>query len=196
MGKLEGAKKAKLVHPNSRKAAALVKKKIKVSRRETKKQQGQQRLRLLAERLVWFRDNLDSACTECSLLETHGLIQRYIARHESEVEELRAKAARAPAGRRPQPQPRLEALEATNRAETAQFRQGGFECADLTCPEAVLYLRAWGGEVKLVPQIKTRVFLSGHIADAPLNTTSEDVHQVAAGADAAPEGDGDMSEDD
>ncbi|XP_043197499.1 translation machinery-associated protein 16-like [Amphibalanus amphitrite] len=180
MGKLEKKKEPKLVHPNSRKAAAIVKKKIKTARREQKKERGHQHLRLLSERLVWFRDNLPAEKQRFTVEQTHQLIEQYIARHTAELEQLRGRAApRGPAGRRAKPPQRLAALEATLRAETDEFTQGGIEVADLTNEEAVLYLRAWDGQVKLVPQIKTRRFIRGRLAEPAANTASETGQQMA-----------------
>lgn len=202
MGKIEKKRGEKLIHPNSRKAQALVKRKIKSARREHKKEQGHLHLRLLAEKLVWFRDNLPVSETRpLTAEETHALIERYIARHEAELLDLKARssvrvpAVRGPAGRRSRPPQKLATLEATQRAETAEFTQAGIEVADLTDGDVVLYLRAWDGQVKLVPQIKTRRFIRGRLTEPAANTASESGQQVAAEADSGESEEETMSDD-
>lgn len=183
MGKLERKRKeVKLVHPNSRKAAALVKQKTKSVRRDQKRDRGHQQLRLLAERLVWFRDNLEPGRKAYTPEEAHQLIYRYLSRYAAEMEQLRCRSGggRGRPGRRCPPPARLLTLEATQRSEVEQYDQQGIECADLTDEEAVLYLRAWDGQLRLVPQIRTRRFIRRHLETAEANSASAACPQMAA----------------
>ena len=52
----------------------------RTARREQKKERGHLHLRLLSERLVWFRDNLPSETRRFTVQETHRLIEQYVAR--------------------------------------------------------------------------------------------------------------------
>ena len=67
--------------------------------------------------------------------------------------------------------------------------------ADLTDEDAVLYLRAWDGQVKLVPQIRTRRFIRGRLAEPAADSASEAGRQMAAEADSGESGDEAMSDD-
>ncbi|XP_037084373.1 translation machinery-associated protein 16-like [Pollicipes pollicipes] len=167
MGKLEKKKEAKLIHPNSRKATALVKKNIRTARREAKKQQGHQHLRLLAERLIWFRDHLDTDKRKYSVEETHELIERYIARQEAEA---------------------CSGVPLVSQEDLVKVDENinSFECVDLTSEEAVLWLRTWDGQVKLVPQVKTHKFIRGRLADPAESSASKDGQEMAGDVDDTP----------
>ena len=68
--------------------------------------------------------------------------------------------------------------------------------ADLTDEEAVLYLRAWDGQVKLVPQIKTRRFIRGRLTEPAATTAPKTGQQMAAEADSGASEDEDTMSDD
>ena len=69
------------------------------------------------------------------------------------------------------------------------------EVADLTDEDAVLYLRAWDGQVKLVPQIKTRRFIRGRLEQAAANSASEVGQEMAAEAGSSGSDDAAMSDE-
>ena len=58
----------------------------------------------------------------------------------------------------------------------------------MTDEDAVLFLRAWDGQLKLVPQIRTRRFIRGRLAEPAADAVSDTGRQMAAEADSGASG--------
>ncbi|KAK1175030.1 translation machinery-associated protein 16-like, partial [Acipenser oxyrinchus oxyrinchus] len=83
----KGAVEKKVVHPYSRKAAQM-------AREVTKQEKKERRINhymcsgLIGEKLLWFQSQLDPSKTEYSKKEACAIIERYLHRFDSELEQI------------------------------------------------------------------------------------------------------------
>ncbi|RXM32373.1 Translation machinery-associated protein 16 [Acipenser ruthenus] len=84
----KGAVEKKVVHPYSRKAAQMAREVTKQEKKERKKNEKAIRLSSTGEKLLWFQSQLDPSKTEYSKKEACAIIERYLHRFDSELEQI------------------------------------------------------------------------------------------------------------
>ncbi|XP_027030133.2 translation machinery-associated protein 16 [Tachysurus fulvidraco] len=145
----------KVIHPYSRKAASLNRAAIKHERKEKWKSDKALRLNLIRDKLLWFQSQLDSGKLEYSKQEACEIIERYLHRFDSELEQI--ELANSIKGR----QGRLHfsretVIKQTMERERAQYEESGFEIPDIINSKHLKTFREWNGELKKLPNIKMR----------------------------------------
>ncbi|XP_072477659.1 translation machinery-associated protein 16 isoform X2 [Notamacropus eugenii] len=86
-GKSSGQQK-KVVHPYSRKAAQLNREAHKQERKEKLKNEKALRLNIIGEKLQWFQSHLDPHKREYTKKDACELIESYLHRFDSELEQI------------------------------------------------------------------------------------------------------------
>ncbi|MEE6461082.1 hypothetical protein FKM82_001186 [Ascaphus truei] len=81
-------KTEKVIHPYSRKAAQLTREGHKQDRKEKLKNEKSLRLNIIGEKLQWFQSHLDPDKKEYTKKEACELIESYLHRFESELEQI------------------------------------------------------------------------------------------------------------
>jgi len=145
----------KVVHPYSRKAAYMARAAIKQDKKERQKSEKAQRLNLIREKLLWFQNQLDSETTEYSKQEACNIIERYLHRFNSELEQI--ELANSIKGRQGRMHGAREAvIKQTMESERAQYEGNGFEIPDIMNTKHMKVFREWDGDLKKLPNIKMR----------------------------------------
>ncbi|KAF7214336.1 translation machinery-associated protein 16 isoform X2 [Nothobranchius furzeri] len=85
----KGKAAEKVVHPYSRKAAYLAREENRLKRKERQKNEKAARLNNIGEKLLWFQSQLDSAKTNYSRKDACEIIERYLHRFDSELEQIK-----------------------------------------------------------------------------------------------------------
>eukprot|EP00050_Salpingoeca_kvevrii_P004722 m.258124 g.258124 ORF g.258124 m.258124 type:complete len:159 (+) comp11033_c1_seq24:2915-3391(+) len=104
--------------------------------------------------VMWFRDEIEEDKPQFTEDEVCQLIDRFVHRHEAELEELQALSRERKMRVKPN---RQDQLEHALQLEQALFRSG-FEAPDLTKPKNVARLREWNGELRFLQNIEMRKF--------------------------------------
>ncbi|XP_023492124.1 translation machinery-associated protein 16 isoform X3 [Equus przewalskii] len=86
-GKSVGREK-KVIHPYSRKAAQITREAHKQEKKEKLKNEKALRLNLVGEKLQWFQNHLDPKKVGYSKKDACELIERYLNRFSSELEQI------------------------------------------------------------------------------------------------------------
>ncbi|XP_054572933.1 translation machinery-associated protein 16 isoform X2 [Eptesicus fuscus] len=86
-GKSVGREK-KVIHPYSRKAAQITREAHKQEKKEKLKNEKALRLNLIGEKLQWFQNHLDPQKGGYSKKDACELIERYLNRFSSELEQI------------------------------------------------------------------------------------------------------------
>lgn len=145
----------KVVHPYSRKAAYMARAAIKQDKKERQKSEKAQRLNLIREKLLWFQNQLDSETTEYSKQEACNIIERYLHRFNSELEQI--ELVNSIKGRQGRTHGAREAvIKQTMESERAQYEGNGFEIPDIMNTKHLKFFREWDGDLKKLPNIKMR----------------------------------------
>eukprot|EP00696_Hemimastix_kukwesjijk_P018935 gnl/Hemi2/8034_TR2767_c0_g1_i1.p2 gnl/Hemi2/8034_TR2767_c0_g1~~gnl/Hemi2/8034_TR2767_c0_g1_i1.p2 ORF type:complete len:160 (+),score=58.06 gnl/Hemi2/8034_TR2767_c0_g1_i1:138-617(+) len=145
--KKTGPPKPKLVHPNSRKAAALMRDKQRLDNKKQRRLHAAVRKPMVAL-LWWFRQQLLAMPGEETVLasdEIQRLVDAWHGRHHTDQPPARASFT-------------TDMRAALHGEELELYRSKGIEIPDLTDLANVRRLRAWNGEGKTAGQIAvTRV---------------------------------------
>ena len=180
----------KVLHPKSRKVAKLNSKELRKLKIANKPTVGGQRLQILGEKLLWFHDNLqilfeddDEQCkTAINSKELIELIEAYIERNNSELEQINLKnSVGGQFKKRNHNRSRIEAIELSKKTESEEFNGCGFEVPDLLDLENLKIFREWNGELRYVQNIKLKRYtkkclqdLSGSTQTTSTNNQSPD----------------------
>uniref|UniRef100_A0A1A7WJ89 Translation machinery-associated protein 16 n=1 Tax=Iconisemion striatum TaxID=60296 RepID=A0A1A7WJ89_9TELE len=86
---LKGKAAEKVVHPYSRKAAYLAREENRLKKKERLKNEKAARLNNIGEKLLWFQSQLDSTKTNYTQKDACEIIERYLHRFDSELEQIK-----------------------------------------------------------------------------------------------------------
>lgn len=156
MPKVQKGKAAeKVAHPFSRKAAYLAREELRVKKKERQKNDKATRLCNSGEKLTWFQAQLDPAKTSYTKKDACDIIERYLQRFDSELEQI--ELMNGIKGRQGRLHCAREAvIKQTIERERAQFEGVGFEIPDIINAKHLKTFREWTGDLKKLPNIKLR----------------------------------------
>ncbi|XP_053439954.1 translation machinery-associated protein 16 isoform X1 [Nycticebus coucang] len=153
-GKSAGREK-KIIHPYSRKAAQITREAHKQEKREKLKNEKALRLNLIGEKLQWFQNHLDPQKVRYSKKAACELIERYLNRFSSELEQIELhNSIRDRQGRRHSS--RETVIKQTMERERQQYEGYGLEIPDIVDANNLKTLREWNFDLKKLPNIKMR----------------------------------------
>ncbi|XP_018546439.1 translation machinery-associated protein 16 [Lates calcarifer] len=151
----KGKVSEKVVHPFSRKAAYLAREEIRLKRKERQKNDKATRLSSIGEKLLWFQGHLDPAKTSYTRKDACDVIERYLQRFDSELEQI--ELMNGIKGRQGRLHGAREAvIKQTIEREQAQYEGVGFEIPDIINAKHLKTFREWTGDLKKLPNIKLR----------------------------------------
>lgn len=145
----------KAPHPFSRKAAYLAREEIRLKKKERQKNDKATRLSGTGEKLLWFQEQLDPEKTTYTRKEACDVIERYLQRFDSELEQI--ELMNGIKGRQGRLHGAREAaIKQTIERERAQYEGAGFEIPDIINGKHLKTFREWSGDLKKLPNIKLR----------------------------------------
>ncbi|XP_056417348.1 translation machinery-associated protein 16 isoform X2 [Hyla sarda] len=153
----KGKQEKKVIHPYSRKAAQLAREGHKQDRREKVKNEKALKLSILREKLEWFQSNLDPNKTEYTKKEVCELIESYLHRFDTELEQIelhnsiKGRQARQHGSRE-------TAIKQTIEHERRLYNGYGMEIPDIANTKHLKTFREWDLDLKKLPNIKMRKF--------------------------------------
>ncbi|XP_077545000.1 translation machinery-associated protein 16 homolog isoform X2 [Haemaphysalis longicornis] len=129
------ARTSRPVHPNSRRAQQLARKKIHKDKVNTRKKQLSLKLKTKLEKLSWFREKLcDFKADRLAPGELDALIEEYFRRFDHELEHVgNIEQIRGPVM---QFKGRRDAIKMTLEKEVGDYHSCGIEMPDLLSPDA------------------------------------------------------------
>ncbi|KAF6097696.1 translation machinery associated 16-like protein [Phyllostomus discolor] len=150
-----GGQEKKVVHPYSRKAAQITREAHKQEKKEKLKNEKALRLNLIGEKLQWFQNHLDPKKGGYSKKDACGLIERYLNRFSSELEQIELhNSIRGRQGRRHCS--RETVIRQTMERERQQYEGYGLEIPDIVNAGNLKTFREWDFDLKKLPNIKMR----------------------------------------
>ncbi|XP_055975057.1 translation machinery-associated protein 16 [Sorex fumeus] len=153
-GKNLGQEK-KVVHPYSRKAAQMTREAHKQQKKEKLKNEKALRLSLIGEKLQWFQNHLDPHKAGYSKKDACELIERYLNRFSSELEQIELhNSIKDRQGRRHCS--RETVIKQTMERERQQYEGYGLEIPDIVNSGNLKTFREWDSDLKKLPNIKMR----------------------------------------
>ncbi|KAK2817212.1 hypothetical protein Q5P01_025403 [Channa striata] len=191
MPKLQKGKASeKVVHPYSRKAAYLAREEIRLKRKERQKTDKAARLSSIGEKLLWFQGQLDPEKTVYTKKDAYDIIERYLHRFDSELEQI--ELMNGIKGRQGRLHGAREAvIKQTIERDRAQFEGVGFEIPDIINAKHLKSFREWSGDLKKLPNIKLR-----KVSNKGLDTKNEAEEKDEANKDQNKKDDDDDDDDD
>ncbi|XP_012582463.1 PREDICTED: translation machinery-associated protein 16 [Condylura cristata] len=155
-GKIVGREK-KVIHPYSRKAAQITRENHKQEKKEKLKNEKALRLNLIGEKLRWFQNHLDPKKGGYSKKDACELIERYLNRFSSELEQIELhNSIKDRQGRRHCS--RETVIKQTMERERQQYEGYGLEIPDIVNSSNLKTFRDWDCDLKKLPNIKMRKF--------------------------------------
>ncbi|XP_007116022.1 translation machinery-associated protein 16 [Physeter macrocephalus] len=153
-GKSVGQEK-KVIHPYSRKAAQIMREAHKQQKKEKLKSEKALRLHLIGEKLQWFQTHLDPKKVGYSKRDACELIERYLNRFSSELEQIELhNSIKSRQGRRHCS--REAVIKQTVGRERQRYEGCGLEIPDILNAGNLKTFREWDFDLKKLPNIKTR----------------------------------------
>ncbi|KAM7143485.1 translation machinery-associated protein 16 isoform 2-T2 [Molossus nigricans] len=153
-GKSAGREK-KVIHPYSRKAAQITREAHKQEKKEKLKNEKALRLNLIGEKLQWFQNHLDPKKGGYSKKDACELIERYLNRFSSELEQIELhNSIKDRQGRRHCS--RETVIKQTVERERQQYEGYGLEIPDILNASNLKTFREWDFDLKKLPNIKMR----------------------------------------
>nr|XP_057932018.1 translation machinery-associated protein 16 [Doryrhamphus excisus]XP_057932025.1 translation machinery-associated protein 16 [Doryrhamphus excisus] len=153
--KPKGKPAEKVVHPYSRKAAYLASEEIRLKKKERQKIDKAARLNTIGEKLLWFQAQLDPQKTSYSKKDACDVIERYLQRFDSELEQIElVNSIKGRQGRLHGA--RESAIKQNIERERAQYESVGLEIPDFINTKHLKTFREWTGDLKKLPNIKLR----------------------------------------
>ncbi|KAM4604472.1 translation machinery-associated protein 16 [Polymixia lowei] len=151
----KGKAPEKVVHPYSRKAAFLAREEIRLEKKERQKNEKATRLNSIGEKLLWFQSQLDPTKTAYTKQDACDIIERYLQRFDSELEQI--ELVNGIKGRQGRLHGARETvIKQTIERERAQYESNGFEIPDIINSKHLKTFREWTGDLKKLPNIKLR----------------------------------------
>ncbi|XP_068607295.1 translation machinery-associated protein 16 [Brachionichthys hirsutus] len=167
----KGKAAEKVVHPYSRKAAYLAREEIRLKRKDRQKNDKAARLSIIGEKLLWFQGQLESEKTVYTRKNACDIIERYLQRFDSELEQI--ELMNGIKGRQGRLHCAREAVvKQTIERERAQYEGAGFEIPDIINRKHLKTFREWTGDLKKLPNIKLR-----KVSNKGLDRTNEGKEQ-------------------
>ncbi|KAK6493308.1 translation machinery-associated protein 16-like [Huso huso] len=164
----KGAVEKKVVHPYSRKAAQMAREVTKQEKKERKKNEKAIRLSSTGEKLLWFQSQLDPSKTEYSKKEACAIIERYLHRFDSELEQIElVNGIKGRQGR--QHSSRENVIKQTIERERMQYEGYGIEIPEIMNGKHLKMFREWNGDLKKLPNIKIKT-----VSSKGLDSTKKD----------------------
>uniref|UniRef100_A0A8D2ARI2 Translation machinery-associated protein 16 n=1 Tax=Sciurus vulgaris TaxID=55149 RepID=A0A8D2ARI2_SCIVU len=134
----------KVIHPYSRKAAQI-----------TRENEKALRLNLIGEKLPWFQNHLDPKKSGYSKKDACKLVERYLNRFSSELEQIELhNSIKDRQGRRHFS--REAVIKQTMERERQQYEGYGLEIPDILNANNLKTFREWDFDLKKLPNIKMR----------------------------------------
>ncbi|XP_038610874.1 translation machinery-associated protein 16 [Tachyglossus aculeatus] len=147
----------KVIHPYSRKAAQLTRESHKQDKREKLKNDKALRLNIIGEKLQWFQNHLDPSKSGYTKKEACELIESYIHRFSSELEQIELRnSIKGRQGR--QHCSREATIRQTMEREWRLYEGYGLEIPDIVNAKHLKTFREWDFDLKKLPNIKMRKF--------------------------------------
>ncbi|XP_040274562.1 translation machinery-associated protein 16 [Bufo bufo] len=153
----KGKPEKKVIHPYSRKAAQLTREGHKQDRKEKLKNEKALKLSILRDKLEWFQSHLDPNKTEYTKKEACELIESYLHRFDSELEQIelhnsiKGRQARQHGSRE-------TVIKQTIERERRLYDGYGMEIPDIVNTKHLKTFREWDLDLKKLPNIKMRKF--------------------------------------
>ncbi|KAJ3613953.1 hypothetical protein NHX12_017531 [Muraenolepis orangiensis] len=180
----------KAVHPFSRKAAYLASEEIRLDKKEKQKNEKATRLNSIREKLLWFQGQLETDKTTYSKKDACDVIERYLHRFDSELEQIElVNGIRGRQGRFHGA--RETVIKQTVERERALYEGNGFEIPDIINTKNLKTFRKWTGDLKKLPNIKLR-----QLSNKGLDKMMEDEKTEDGEEDDEKAEDGEEEEDD
>eukprot|EP01135_Chromosphaera_perkinsii_P007835 Nk52_evm27s1020 gene=Nk52_evmTU27s1020 len=142
-----------IIHPNSRKAKQITRAVHRIDKLDKRKVQNVKGMSSLAEKLVWFQQNLVEGKTAYTYGEILQLIMRYIERNDEAIqmaEEIRKNGGSSNI--------KSEVLFELKEREMGLY-YSGFQAPDLTRVKIVKALKGWEGDLNLMSNIELKTFV-------------------------------------
>ncbi|VTJ51829.1 translation machinery-associated protein 16 [Marmota monax] len=153
-GRSTGREK-KVIHPYSRKAAQITREAHKQDKKEKLKNEKALRLNLIGEKLQWFQSHLDPKKLGYSKKDACELVERYLNRFSSELEQIELhNSIKDRQGRRHFS--RETVIKQTMERERQQYEGYGLEIPDILNANNLKLFREWDFDLKKLPNIKMR----------------------------------------
>ncbi|XP_027782935.1 translation machinery-associated protein 16 [Marmota flaviventris] len=153
-GRSTGREK-KVIHPYSRKAAQITREAHKQDKKEKLKNEKALRLNLIGEKLQWFQSHLDPKKLGYSKKDACELVERYLNRFSSELEQIELhNSIKDRQGRRHFS--RETVIKQTMERERQQYEGYGLEIPDILNASNLKIFREWDFDLKKLPNIKMR----------------------------------------
>ncbi|XP_075399765.1 translation machinery-associated protein 16 isoform X2 [Tenrec ecaudatus] len=150
-----GGREKKVIHPYSRKAAQITRQSHKQEKKERMKNEKALRLNIIGEKLQWFQNHLDGRKVEYSKKDACALIESYLNRFSSELEQIELhNSIKDRQGRRHVS--REMVIKQTMERERQQYEGYGLEIPDIVDAANLKTLREWDFDLKKLPNIKMR----------------------------------------
>ena len=144
----------KVIHPNSRKALSLARRSFR-DLRINKLKSTRNKYDFLVEKMLWFKENMDSEKCVYTKRELVELVNKYRHRFDEELEQIAI--VNSIKGRdKLQYASREAAIKLTTEKEDTEFNSCGIEVPDLINGQHCEAFKTWDGETKYVPNIKLR----------------------------------------
>ncbi|XP_013876140.1 translation machinery-associated protein 16 [Austrofundulus limnaeus] len=151
----KGKAAEKVVHPYSRKAGYLAREENKLKKKNRLKNEKAARLNNIGEKLLWFQSQLDPSKTTYTQKDACDIIERYLHRFDSELEQI--ELVNGIKGRQGRLHGAREAvIKQTVEREREQYESVGFEIPDIINGKHLKTFREWTGDLKKLPNIKLR----------------------------------------
>ncbi|XP_073512457.1 translation machinery-associated protein 16 [Phyllobates terribilis] len=153
----KGKAEKKVIHPYSRKAAQLTREGHKQDRKEKLKSEKALKLSILREKLEWFQSHLDPNKAEYSKKEACELIESYLHRFDTELEQIelhnsiKGRQARQHGSRE-------TVIKQTIERERRLYSGYGMEIPDIVNGKNLKAFREWDLDLNKLPNIKMRKF--------------------------------------
>ncbi|KAM8880194.1 translation machinery-associated protein 16 [Spinachia spinachia] len=145
----------KVVHPYSRKAAYLAREEIRLKKKDRQRSDKATRLNSVGEKLLWFQEQLDPEKKTYSRKEACDLVERYLQRFDSELEQI--DLMNGIKGRQGRLHGAREAvIKQTIERERALYEGIGFEIPDIINGKHLKTFSEWTGDLKKLPNLKLR----------------------------------------
>ncbi|XP_075054126.1 translation machinery-associated protein 16 isoform X1 [Mixophyes fleayi] len=186
----KGKQEKKVIHPYSRKAAQLAREGHKQDRKEKSKNEKALKLSIIGEKLQWFQSHLNPDKMEYTKKEACELIESYLHRFDSELEQIelhnciKGRQAR-------QHSSRETIIKQTIERERRLYSGYGMEIPDIvntkhlktfSCIEQDSGARSpgeWDLDLKKLPNIKMRKFsVSESLLKSERDLSTEDAKDV------------------
>ncbi|KAM5174514.1 translation machinery-associated protein 16 [Callospermophilus lateralis] len=153
-GRSTGREK-KVIHPYSRKAAQITREAHKQDKKEKLKNEKALRLNLIGEKLQWFQSHLDPKKLGYSKKDACELVERYLNRFSSELEQIELhNSIKDRQGRRHFS--RETVIKQMMERERQQYEGYGLEIPDILNANNLKTFREWDFDLKKLPNIKMR----------------------------------------